>query len=120
MMYRGSLSLSNGLSSEGTVLMDRVSKLTKAGTVLLATLLLAILVNINGFAQSPPPGNQDTVLTFVHDLLRAFFPDILVKGNQLILGVSHPADASWREIAGVYFKAAPFSKKEPNPLTQPN
>ena len=72
------------------------------------------------FSQSPPPGSQETVLTFIHDFLQIYYPEVVSKGNQLVLCVSHPADASWREISGVYFKVAPFSAAEPDPLVAPN
>ena len=42
------------------------------------------------------------------------------KGNQLVVGISHPADSSWREIHGVYFKVVSFSSDEPNPLDDQN
>lgn len=85
-----------------------------------AALALVVLVGSKAFSQAPPPGSQETVLTFVHDFLQVFYPEALGKGNQLILCVSHPADASWREISGVYFKVTPSSTEEPNPLTDPN
>src|SRR5580704_4801839 len=81
---------------------------------------VALQLNTSGFPQAPPQGTQETVLTFIHDFLQVFYPDVIAKGNQLVLCVSHPADATWREISGVYFKVAPFSTEEPNPLTDLN
>ncbi|MGB7285248.1 MAG: hypothetical protein WBE13_23525 [Candidatus Acidiferrum sp.] len=60
-------------------------------------------------AQQNPPVSQETVLTFVHDLLQVFYPELISKGHRLKLSVLHPADASWREISGVYFTVFPDS-----------
>ena len=64
--------------------------------------------------------SRNTTLEFVHDFLAFFYPDVMKKGNQLVVGISHPADSSWREIHGVYFKVVPFSSDEPNPLDDQN
>jgi hypothetical protein len=57
--------------------------------------------------QKAPPINQETVLSFVHDFLGVFYPELLTKGHTLRLCVSHPAEASWRTISGVYFTVTP-------------
>jgi hypothetical protein len=66
-------------------------------------------------SQSQVSGRNDT-LAFVHDFLAFFYPGVMKKGNQLVVGISHPADSSWQEIHGVYFKVISFSSNEPNPL----
>jgi hypothetical protein len=54
-------------------------------------------------APAAPPDDQETILTFVHDFLQLFYPELMIKGNMLKLSVNHPTDSSWREISGVYF-----------------
>jgi hypothetical protein len=66
-------------------------------------------------SQSQVSGRNDT-LAFVRDFLAFFYPGVMKKGNQLVVGISHPADSSWQEIHGVYFKVIPFTGNEPNPL----
>ena len=79
-------------------------------TQLLEILLLAIILGTPSTpAQESPPENQDTVLTFVHDFLQVFYPQLIVKGNRLNLCINHPAESSWREISGVYFTLLPES-----------
>jgi hypothetical protein len=58
-------------------------------------------------AQRNLPITQETVLTFVHDFLKAFYPELITKGHRLKLSVLHPADDSWQEISGVYFTVLP-------------
>ena len=72
-------------------------------------LLLVVILSVSGAIAQGPPITQDTVLTFVHDLLQVFYPELITKGNRLKLCVDHPADSSWREISGVYFTVAPES-----------
>ncbi len=59
------------------------------------------------FSQENPPVKQATVLTFVHDFLEVFYPELVKKGNTLTLAVHHPAEVSWNEISGVYFTVKP-------------
>jgi len=72
-----------------------------------AIFLVCVLAVPTTFAQQNPPVNQETVLTFVHDLLQVFYPELISKGHRLQLSVLHPADSSWREISGVYFTVFP-------------
>jgi hypothetical protein len=72
------------------------------GMILLLTLGIP-----TALAQQNPPLSQETVLTFVHDFLQVFYADLISKGHMLKLSVHHPADSSWREIAGVYFTVNP-------------
>lgn len=95
-----------------------MSRSTKVSLSVAAATIFVFLAAPNGSSQEPPAGNQDTILTFVHDFLRTFYPETLATGNQLVLCISHPADASWREVSGVYFKVTPFSKEESNPLVE--
>ena len=69
--------------------------------------LLFALGTPTGLAQQNPPISQETVLTFVHDFLQVFYPELLSKGHRLELSVVHPAEDSWREISGVYFTVMP-------------
>src|SRR5580658_2248712 len=55
------------------------------------------------FAQQNPPANQETVLTFVHDLLQVFYPELFDKKHRLSLCITAPGDDSWREVGGVFF-----------------
>jgi len=93
-------------------------------------LLLCIIGMPSAFPQQNPPLSQETVLTFVHDFLQVFYPDLISKGHMLKLSVYHPADSSWREIAGVYFTVNPerppdyglvrFGPNGPIPETRPD
>lgn len=74
--------------------------------------LLFALGMPTALAQRNPPASQETVLTFVHDFLQVFYPELLSKGHRLELSVVHPAEDSWRENAGVYFTVTP--DKPPN------
>jgi len=71
--------------------------------------LLWVLGTAPAFAQQNPPVCQETVLTYVHDFLEVFYPELFGKGQRLKLSVIHPADSSWREISGVYFTVLPPS-----------
>jgi len=96
----------------------------------LALFLIAVATVPRVCAQQNPPINQETVLSFVHDLLQEFYPDLISKGHRLKLCVLHPADASWREISGVYFTVLPenppdygvprFLNGQPVPENRPN
>jgi hypothetical protein len=95
-----------------------VSRLAIAA-VLCATAFSILMPTQQDAAQTKTPG-RNTTLRFVHDFLVFFYPDVMKKGNQLVVGISHPADSSWQEIHGVYFKVVPFSSDEPNPLDDRN
>jgi hypothetical protein len=69
--------------------------------------LLCVLEMPIAFAQQNPPVSQDTVLTFAHDFLRVFYPELISRGHRLRLSITHPADDSWRGISGVYFTILP-------------
>jgi hypothetical protein len=69
----------------------------------LLTSMLYIVATPSASSQQNPPIHQVTVLTFVHDFLEVFYPELISKGHRLKLSVSLPADSSGREIAGVYF-----------------
>jgi hypothetical protein len=77
-----------------------------------AMILLCALGVAAVFAQQNPPISQETVLTFVHDFLQVFYPELISKGHRLKLSVLHPADSSWREITGVYFTVTPESLRD--------
>jgi hypothetical protein len=79
----------------------------KCGVGVRAMLLLLSLGIPSGLAQQNPPVKQDTVLTFVHDFLQVFYPELISKDHTLRLSVYHPADTSWSEISGVYFTVNP-------------
>jgi hypothetical protein len=84
-----------------------------------ATFFLCALGLPAVFAQQNPPVSQETVLTFVHDFLQVFYPELISKGHRLKLSVLHPADSSWREISGVYFTVTPESPPDYGvPLSQ--
>jgi len=53
--------------------------------------------------QKDVPASQETILTFVHDFLKVFYPDLFDEKHTLKLCITHPASSSWREIAGMYF-----------------
>jgi hypothetical protein len=94
---------------------DKGSRLTRARLLTSTATVIVGLLSPNAFSQAPLPGSQETVLTFTHDFLQVLYPEVIGKGNQLILCVAHPADATWREISGVYFKVTRLSTEEPNP-----
>jgi hypothetical protein len=73
----------------------------------LLMLWLCIVGMPSAFSQQNPPVRQVTVLTFVHDFLQVFYPDLISKGHTLTLAVHHPAESSWSEITGVYFTVKP-------------
>jgi hypothetical protein len=58
-------------------------------------------------ARQSPPVDQETILTFVHDFLEVFYPELLNKKYRLTLCSTAPADASWRDVAGVFFTFTP-------------
>jgi hypothetical protein len=77
-------------------------------------LLFAIAVP-TAFSQENLLIAQDTVLTFVHDFLQVFYPELISRGHRLKLSVMHPADSSWREMVGVYFTVMPESPPDYEP-----
>ena len=89
-------------------------RVTKAA-VLCATSFFFLFPSQQLSSQSQVSGRNGT-LAFIHDFLAFFYPDVMKKGNQLVVGISHPADSPWQEIHGIYFKVIPFSPNEPNPL----
>jgi hypothetical protein len=78
-----------------------------SGSVLVSLVSLLFAVVPSATPQENLPIRQVTVLTFVHDFLQVFYPELISKGHTLKLSVHHPADASWSEIAGVYFTVNP-------------
>ena len=60
--------------------------------------------------------NEETVLSFVHDFLQTFYPEMSGKGLRLVVSVDHPMDASWTEISGAYFKVTSHEASGVNPL----
>jgi hypothetical protein len=93
-----------------------VSGSTRRKFLFLCTLLLSPLAAWSTFLQQSIPLNQETVLTFVHDFLQVFYPELFDKDHRVTLCVTTPGDDSWRELAGVYFTITP---REVNPLVTP-
>ena len=91
-----------------------MSKLTRIAPHLLLTMALAIFASTPVLSQESTLGNQNTVLTFVHDFLQAFYPEVVGKGLRLTLSVAHPMDVSWKEISGVYFRLTPLAPSLPS------
>jgi len=69
-------------------------------TILLTALLLT---GTSAFPQTNIPVKQETILTFAHDLLQVFYPEVLDKNHRLSLCIVAPGDFPWIEIGGVYF-----------------
>lgn len=107
-----------------------MSRLTKPGAISVFLIAVFLCAEQLAFSRQSPPVDQDTVLTFVHDFLQIFYPELLSKGHRLKLSVLHPADSSWREISGVYFTVTPeqspdsgvqaHSDEIPKPEVSPN
>jgi len=68
-------------------------------TILLTALLLT---GTSAFPQTNIPVKQETILTFAHDLLQVFYPEVLDKNHRLSLCIVAPGDFPWIEIGGVY------------------
>jgi hypothetical protein len=64
-------------------------------------------------AQQNPPVSQVTILTFAHDLLQVFYPELFDKKHRVTLCVTAPGDDAWLELAGVYFTV---TQADVNPL----
>jgi hypothetical protein len=73
----------------------------------LLTSMLYIVATPSASSQQNLPIHQVTVLTFVHDFLQVFYPELISKGHALKLAVHHPADTTWSEISGVFFTVTP-------------
>ena len=65
------------------------------------TIMLFALVPL--FPQTSIPVKQETILTFAHDLLQVFYPELLNKDHRLSLCIVAPGDFPWVEIGGGYF-----------------
>jgi hypothetical protein len=48
-----------------------------------------------------------TILTFAHDVLQVFYPELLDKNHRLTLCITAPGDDTWLEMGGVYFTVTP-------------
>src|SRR5260370_10420230 len=77
------------------------------------TLLVFTLSMPSTFAQENPPVSQVTILTFAHDLLQLFYPELFDKNHRVTLCVTTPGDSDWTELSGVYFTVTP---ERVNPL----
>jgi hypothetical protein len=76
----------------------------------LTALFLAVALLLHtqpALPQQRIPDSQEPILTFVHDFLQVFYPELLTKKQTLKLCISNPADDSWRQIRGVYFTITP-------------
>jgi hypothetical protein len=73
----------------------------------LSMFLLSIVGMPSATPQENPPVRQVTMLTFVHDFLQVFYPELISKGHTLTFAVHGPADDSWSELAGAYFTVKP-------------
>ena len=72
--------------------------------VLTGCLLAAVLlVSAPASPQTSIPVKQETILTFAHDLLQVFYPELFDKNHRVSLCVTTPGDDTWIELAGVYF-----------------
>jgi hypothetical protein len=56
------------------------------------------------FPQTSIPVKQETILTFAHDLLQVFYPELLNKDHRLSLCIVAPGDFPWVEIGGGIFR----------------
>jgi hypothetical protein len=73
-------------------------------SVLTASLLAAaLLVSEPASPQTHVPVKQETILTFAHDLLQVFYPELFDKNHRVTLCVTAPGDdtllettRSWR------------------------
>ena len=86
--------------------MTRPTKASQIALLMLVSVCLITRTPVVG-AQRNLPITQETVLTFVHDFLQVFYPELITKGHRLKLSVLHPADDSWQVISGVYFTVLP-------------
>jgi hypothetical protein len=75
------------------------------GCSLICIFLLSVAAST--FSQRKIPVNQETILTFAHDLVQVFYPELLDNKHRLSLCVTTPGDASWLELGGVYFTVTP-------------
>ena len=94
--------------------------MTKISPVKLArcigTILLALTLSMpSTLAQQDPPVSQVTLLTFAHDLLQLFYPELFDENHRVTLCVTAPGNSDWTQLAGVYFAVTPEGV---NPLNQ--
>ncbi len=75
--------------------------------------VILFLVTVPAYPQGTIPVKQETILTFAHDFLQVFYPELFDKNHRISLCVTTPGDDQWIELAGVYFAATPANL---NPL----
>jgi hypothetical protein len=93
-----------------------MSKSTRSKLICFFLIFALLLVDVPvTLSQGEVPVSQETILTFVHDFLQVFYPELFEKDYRLTLCVSHPANSTWREIAGVYFTV---TAHDVNPLAK--
>jgi hypothetical protein len=90
-----------------------MSKSIRSCLIWVSSLALMLLAAFPIFPQTSIPVRQETMLTFVHDFLQVFYPELFNKNQRLSLCLTAPGNDPWLEIAGVYFTVTPA---EVNPL----
>jgi hypothetical protein len=82
----------------------------------LTALFLAVALPLHtqpALPQQRIPDSQEPILTFVHDFLQVFYPELLTKKQTLKFCMSAPADDPWRETYGVYFTRGGWRRTAP-------
>jgi hypothetical protein len=59
------------------------------------------------FAQDDVPVSQRTTLTYAHDFLKVFYPELFDKKYRVTLCASAPGDNDWLVLGGVFFVVTP-------------
>jgi hypothetical protein len=90
-----------------------MSKSIKTGLVFLPLLAALLSGASSALPQERIPVSQETILTFAHDLLQVFYPELFNKNHRVSFCVTTPGDNPWVEIPGVYFTVTPA---DVNPL----
>jgi hypothetical protein len=93
-----------------------VSKSINIQNIVLKAVLAILISGFPMAVQGKHPAGQESDLTYVRDFLSTFYPEAFGKKNMLNQCIVQPADSSWREISGVYFRITPPSDVELNPF----
>jgi hypothetical protein len=84
---------------------------------LFATLLFSCTF---GYSQVNIPAKQETILTFAHDFLQVFYPELFDKEHRITLAVTTPGNDAWLELGGVFFTVTSANVSPVNKLISPD
>jgi hypothetical protein len=84
-----------------------MSQSIKSELISFSFLTVMLFAPLPSFPQTNIPVKQETILTFAHDVLQIFYPELLDKNHRLSLCVTAPGDSKWLELGGAYFTVTP-------------